>query len=182
MAVLVLLFFARQLHHLGSTLHPGDIVALTNYISQCLDDNKVVVIRLNVTVVAVSVDIIGNPSDFMMVSKDIRQPVVFIGSSVSGFCSDCQQNPYDWSMFGPTIVGCVRSMIGSTLVASAHINKQCHFASYQMYTRAKLGYLGKGNIVPLLSCVSNGVKNNFWTQISPTLGLLHTVISSNSLN
>jgi hypothetical protein len=64
-------------------------------------------------------------------------------------------------MFGNTIVDCVRSMIGTTAVDKALINKQCRFAAYQMYTHTKLGYLGKGNRVPLPLCVSDAVRKNF---------------------
>jgi hypothetical protein len=59
------MILARRLHHLGSELHKFDIVMLTNYISQRVDDNKVVVICLDVAVVTASEDIIGNPSDFV---------------------------------------------------------------------------------------------------------------------
>jgi hypothetical protein len=105
-----------------------------------LDDTKVVVICLNVSVVADSVEMIGNPSDFMMVPECITEPALFISSSDVGFCNHCLQNPCNWSMFGHTIADCVRSTIGTTVVGKALINKQCQFAAYQMYTHAKLGY------------------------------------------
>jgi len=154
-------FFTQQLFHLGHTLRAGAIVTLHNYISQRLDDTKVVVICLNVSVVADSVEMIGNPSDFVIVPECITEPAVLLSSSAVGFCKHCQQNSCDWSIFGRTIVDCVRSTIGSTAVDKALINKQYRFAAYQMYTRAKLGYLGKGNRVPLPLCVSDAVRNNF---------------------
>jgi hypothetical protein len=58
------MILAKWLHHLGSELHQGDIVTMTNYISERVDDNKVVVICLDVAVVTASEDIIGFPSDF----------------------------------------------------------------------------------------------------------------------
>jgi hypothetical protein len=57
---------ARRLHHLGSELHQGDIVTLTNYISQCVKDDNIVIICLGITVVAASEGIIGNPSEFVL--------------------------------------------------------------------------------------------------------------------
>jgi hypothetical protein len=156
------MILSRRLNHLASELHQGDIVTLTNYISQRLDDNKLVVICLDVAVVTASEDIIGNPSDFVLLSADVDQPIDFIGTTVVGLCNDCQQNPCDWSLFGPSIVDCIRSTISNTpSVDRYHTNKQCRFAAYQMYTRAKLGYLGKGNRVQLPQCVSTGVRNNF---------------------
>ena len=119
------------------------------------------VICLNVSVVADSVEMIGNPSDFVTVPECITEPALFITSSDVGFFNHCQQNPCDWSMFGRTIVDCVRSTIGTTVVDKALINKQCQFAAYQMYTRAKLGYLGNGNRVSLRLCVSDGVRKKF---------------------
>jgi hypothetical protein len=131
------MILSRRLNHLGSELHQGGIVTLTNYISQRLDDNKLVVICLDVAVVTAS-------------------------ATVVGLCNDCQQNPCYWSLFGPSIVDCVRSTISNTpSVDRYHTNKQCRFAAYQMYTRAKLGYLGKGNRVRLPQCASTGVRNNF---------------------
>ena len=72
---------------------------LTNYISQRLDDNKVVIICLDMTLMDHSLDIIGDPMDFVMVSE-ITEPIVFIGSSVAGFCGECEQNPCDWFLLG----------------------------------------------------------------------------------
>ncbi len=90
------MILARRLHHLGSELHQGDIVTMTNYISQRVDDNKVVVICLDVAVVTASEDIIGNPSDFVLVSATVDQLINFIGTAVDGLCNDCQQSPCDW--------------------------------------------------------------------------------------
>jgi hypothetical protein len=101
------MILARWLHHLGGELHQGDIVTLTNYISQCVKDSKVVIIYLDITVAATSEAIIGNPSDLMSVSKTINQPIAFLVTSVHGFCSECQQTPWDWSLLGPTIVECI---------------------------------------------------------------------------
>jgi hypothetical protein len=67
---------ARWLHHLGSELHQGDIVMLTNYISQRVRDDKVVIICLDITVVTASEGIIGNPSEFVSVFQSINQPTV----------------------------------------------------------------------------------------------------------
>ena len=154
------MILARRLHHLVSELHQGDIVTMTNYIGQRIDDNKVVVICLDVAVVTASEDVIGNPSDFVLVSATVDQLINFIGTTVDGLCNDCQQSPCDWSLFGPSIVDCVRSTISNTpSVDRYHTNKQCRFAAYQMYTRAKLGYLGKGNRVQLPQCVTTGVNN-----------------------
>jgi hypothetical protein len=59
-------------------------------------------------------------------------------------------------------VECIRSKITSIpSVNDVEINKQCWFASYQMFTRAKLGYIGKGNRVQLPPCVSSGIRNQF---------------------
>ncbi len=155
------MILARRLSDLSSKLRIGDIVTLTNYISQCLDDNKVVIICLDITLMDHLVDIIGNPMDFVMVSE-ITKPIVFIVSSVTGFCGECEQNPCDWFLLGPTIVDCIRATksIGAG-GGCADIDKKCHFKSYQMYTHAKLGYLGKGNRVQLPSCVTNGIRSNF---------------------
>jgi hypothetical protein len=133
------MILARRLSDLGSKLHISDIVTLTNYISQRLDDNKVVIICLDITLMDHSVDVIGDPMDFVMVSE-IMEPIIFIGSSVTGFCSECQQNPCDWLLLGPTIVDCIRATksIGAG-GGCADINKKCRFESYQMYTHAKLG-------------------------------------------
>ncbi len=90
---------ARRLSDLGSKLRIGDIVTLTKYISQCLDDNKVVIICLDITLMDHSVDIIGDPMDFVMVSE-IMEPIIFIGSSVTGFCGECEQNSCDWFLLG----------------------------------------------------------------------------------
>jgi len=156
------MILARRLHHLGNELHQGDIVTLTNYISQRLNDDTIVVICLDITVVTALEEIIGNPSDFVLVSSNVDQPIDFIGNTVDGLCNDCQQSPCDWSLFGPSIVDCVHSTISNTpSVDRYHTNKQCRFAAYQMYTRAKLGYLGKGNRVQLPQCVTTGVRNNF---------------------
>jgi hypothetical protein len=102
------MILARGLPDLGSKLRIGDIVTLTNYISQRLDDNKVVIICLDMTLTDHSLDIIGDPMDFVMVSE-INEPIVFIGSSVTGFCGEFEQNPCDWFLLGPTIVDCVRA-------------------------------------------------------------------------
>jgi len=155
------MILARRLSDLGSKLRIGDIVTLTNYISQRLDDNKVVIICLDMTLMDLSLDIIGDPMDFVLVSE-VTEPIVFIGSSVAGFCGECEQNPCDWLLLGPTIVDCIRATQSIDAGGGcADINKQCRFKSYQMYTRAKFGYLGKGKRVQLPSCVSNGIRNNF---------------------
>jgi hypothetical protein len=160
---------ARRLHHLGSELHQGDIVTLTNYISQRVKDDNVVIICLDITVIAASEGIIGNPSEFVSELQIINQPSVVstakdvINKSFSlVFCGECQQTPCDWSTFGPTIIEMVTSKISSIpSFNDAVINKQCRFAAYQMFTRTKLGYMGKGNRVQLPTCVSSGIKNHF---------------------
>jgi len=86
------MILARRLSDLGSKLHIGDIVTLTNYISQRLDDNKVVIICLDITLMDHSVDIIGDPMDFVMVSE-ITEPIVFIGNSVTGFLVNVSRIP-----------------------------------------------------------------------------------------
>ena len=155
------MILARRLSDLGSKLRIGDIVMLTNYISQRLDDNKVVIICLDMTLMDHSLDIIGDPMDFVMVSE-VTEPIAFIGSSVAGFCGECEQNPCDWFLLGPTIVDCIRATQSIDAGGGcADINKKCRFKSYQMYTRAKFGYLGKGKRVQLPSCVTNGIRNNF---------------------
>jgi hypothetical protein len=70
------MILARWLHYLGSELHQSDVVKLTNYISQCVKDNKVVIICLDITVIDALEAIIGNPSDFVSVLETINQPTV----------------------------------------------------------------------------------------------------------
>jgi len=121
------MILARRLSDLGSKLRIGDIVTLTNYISQRLDDNKVVIICLDMMLMEYSLDIIGDPMDFVMVSE-ITEPIVFTGSSVTGFCGECEQNPCDWFLLGPTIVDCIRATKSIDAGgACADINKKCHF-------------------------------------------------------
>jgi hypothetical protein len=86
------MILARRLSDLGSKLRIGDIVMLTNDISQRLDDNKVVIICLDITLMDHSVDIIGDPMDFVMVSE-ITEPIVFIGNSVTGFLVNVSRIP-----------------------------------------------------------------------------------------
>ncbi len=102
------MILARRLHHLGSKLHQGDIVKLTNCISQRVKDDKVVIICLDITVVAASEAIIGNPSDFLSVLESINQPTVIATSEAvlgnhsdvsSVFCGKCQQTPLNNKQF-----------------------------------------------------------------------------------
>jgi len=117
---------------------------------------------VEIAVITALEGIIGAPFDYMFPCENRNETAMFIGLGVDGRCSDCQQTPCNWSLFGPTIVDCVWATVSSTAsVDGVDINKKCWFASYQMYTQGKLGYLGKGNRVLLPPCVVTGVRNNF---------------------
>jgi hypothetical protein len=103
---------ARWLHHLGSELHQGDIVKLTNFISQHVKDNKVVIICLGITVITASEAIIGNPSDFVSVLETIHQPtVVAVLEAIVEISSD-----FVWvleTINQPTVVAASEAIIGN---------------------------------------------------------------------
>jgi hypothetical protein len=126
---------------------------MTNYISQPVDGAKNVIICLDVTVVSPSDTIYGNPSEeFPSALPSVVTPE-FVGSVSDGFCTHCEQEPYNWSSLGHNIVETVRAENTSTTVDGAMANKSYQFAAYRMYARVRYGYLGKGNRKPLpLSC------------------------------
>jgi hypothetical protein len=60
-------------------------------------------------------------------------------------------------------VDAIQVSMGTSLtnVDTSSVNKSRWFAAYQMYTRIKHGYLGRGNRTPLPKCVSDNIRNNF---------------------
>ena len=98
---------ARRLHHLATKVRHGAIVRLNNCISQVAEDNRVVVICLDATILSKAEVIIGEPSNFVLLLDKSKPSIAFIGSAVDGFCSDCRMTPCDWTLLGPSIVDCL---------------------------------------------------------------------------
>lgn len=58
-----------------------------------MEDNKIVVICFDFTVLTELEDLLGILSNFVMVSENVQVPITFIGSSAHAFCSECQMTP-----------------------------------------------------------------------------------------
>jgi hypothetical protein len=150
------LTLAKRLHDL---VNCGDgkrgmLVLLKNYITQSLSEEKSVVICLNLSIVGLHDSNIGSPSECCPSSPKVIEKIDFVGVSCDGVCSHCEQMPCDWLLYGPAIVQSVCATHGSTPNVDRLLkNITCRHAAYSMYTRTKFGYLGKGNRLPLPSCV-----------------------------
>jgi hypothetical protein len=153
---------SKKLHYLISSkqLYQGVLVQMTNYISQCVGTNNVV-ISLDMIVVGVSETIFGSPTEYLSSSLPSEVPPTFIGTKSDGFCNHCKQDPCEWSSLGRIIVEAVRAENTATTGDRAVANKSYRFAAYRTYARVKYGYLGKGNRKPLPHCVTNGIRDNF---------------------
>jgi len=155
---------AKRLHTLiqQAQLRRGAVLRLNNYITQPLDEDKLVAICLDVTIVSSVELLIGDPSEFIPISQMDNFAKDFVGNSNGNLCEHCKEEPCDWNLHGPTIVQSVRSSHGITqCLESISLNKTSRFAAYSMYARVKLGFLGKGNRKPLPACVTNGIRANF---------------------
>jgi hypothetical protein len=158
------MFFSSQLLSIAHLLSVGDVIIIKNYISQPVLDGNVVVICLDVSVTGTSLSVIGNPSEYKLqpTSCIISRNSNFIGVSSDDFCDLCNGTPSDWSLYGQLIVDSIQGTITTSHSTDlSSINKSRRFAAYQMYTRVKHGYLGKGNRTPLPKCVTDYIRSNF---------------------
>ena len=163
-----------ELVHRGE-LRRGVIVSLQNYIIQSLFDGKMVLICLDLSIVGFDDAIIGSPSEFIPPSVVSSQQIEFVGVTIEGACSHCEQMPCEWMVYGPTIVQSVRASHGSSPNIDRHLtNKTCRHAAYTTYTRTKFGYLGRGKRVPLPTCVVNGIRDNFLDANNNYVGFVPT--------
>jgi len=140
----------------------GDIVTIHNYIMQPLSNDMLGCICLDLLVVGHNDSVIGSPVEFVPPKPSCIANSNFVGVTSEGLCSDCQQSPCDWSVFGPSVVQLVRDTHGNKPnVEKCLLNRSCRHAAYTTFARVKFGYLGKGKRVPLPACVVNGIRMNF---------------------
>ena len=157
------MIFPQQLHTVGKQLSTGDVVTVIHYIAQHLHSDKVIIICLDVSVLGLSESQIGTPSEFTFIPDGAGAVTTnFIGDDIESYCKDCKATPCEWQLYGKTIYDAV--LVYFTNCSPSDIstrNKSCRFSAYQMYTRAKHGYLGKGNRTPIPSCVVRYIRKNF---------------------
>jgi hypothetical protein len=128
----------------------GAVLRLNNYITQPLDEDKLVAICLDASLVSSTEFVIGDPSEFIPISQMDNLTKDFVGNSNGNLCEYCKEEPCDWNLYGPTTVQSVRCSHGSTRhLESISLNKTSRFHAYGMYARVKFGYLGKGIWKPL---------------------------------
>ncbi len=88
---------SKKLHSLVSSkqLNQGELVQMTNYISQLVDGTKNVIICLDMNVIGSSETIFGNSSEYLFLSLPSEVTPDFIGTDCVGFCTYCEQDPCD---------------------------------------------------------------------------------------
>jgi hypothetical protein len=158
------LTLAQQMHSLVSSnkLHHCSLVVLEKYITQSVMPNKFATICLSVSVVAQNLAIIGTPTEFVPTYSPSSESASFVGILSDDECTYCTQQPCEWVQFGPTIVAAVQGLRDSSQAGiGCSNNKSFRHAAYSMFVRTKYGYLGKGNQVPLPTCVVDGIRENF---------------------
>jgi hypothetical protein len=94
---------AKRLHHLMamSELQRGGFVTLNNYISQPVDDDKLVVICLDASVVGFSESLVGEPSEFVPISQTSNFTNDFVANANANdeHCKLCNEEPCDWNVY-----------------------------------------------------------------------------------
>jgi hypothetical protein len=143
-------------------LSDGCVVRLSKYIIQPLVSDKIGVIALEMSVIGPQQEIVGVPEQYVPKPSSDCHVLAFVGNNIDGVCSGCSQENCDWNVYGPHIVKSITESNSCHLnVENSLRNKACRHAAYTMFSRSKFGYLGKGNRVPLPSCVVKGIRDNF---------------------
>jgi hypothetical protein len=134
----------KKLHSLVTLkqLHHGVIVQMTNYITQPLDGSKQALICLDISVVGMSVTLIGNPSEYLLSALPIDLSPEFVCTECDGVYNHCQEDPCDCTLLGHTIVDSVRAEHQTDTMDEGMSNKSFRFAAYKTYARVKCGHLG----------------------------------------
>jgi hypothetical protein len=159
------MIFPQQLHTVGKQLSIGEVVTVNHYIAPHLHSSKVIVICLDVSVLGLLESQIGTPSEFTFIPDGTGVVTTnFIGVDIESYCKDYKATPYEWQLYGKTIYDAVMVYIANCSPSEISTrNKSCRFSAYQMYTRAKHGYLGKGNRTPIPICVVRYIQKKILT-------------------